>query len=127
MADNATPRMPDLPDPDIAYAHILYNVHAPHFFAKLAELGHRPANEKEAQALLELGFMLKAAEAQLASAQGPYSAAASSLRRTLGVSEAPSAEKAAQTNALQAAAAQTLQDPTNYLAALALLKAGGVA
>ena len=53
------PTQPTLPDPQAAYNHLFNTVHAPAFFAKLAQAGIAPANEKEAADYLEMAGKLR--------------------------------------------------------------------
>lgn len=76
-----------LPAPDAAYSHLFNNVHAEVFFTKLAQAGYTPANEKEAQDLLELSGTLRGvaqAEKQAAETQSRFAHPRSRLEQILG-------------------------------------------
>jgi hypothetical protein len=62
-----------LPDPKQAYDHLYRNVHSEVFFGRLAQAGISPANEKEAQDLLDLGMKLRVAKQQKQAADTPDS------------------------------------------------------
>lgn len=116
-----------LPDVQSATDTVFHGVHRRAFLHKLAQCGHRPETEAEADALVELGFKLASADpdsvvpadpfdGQVAPAMGKYAAASADLDAVLGLSKQGGDEN-------MEAAFQLAQDPEIYAAALSIKSA----
>lgn len=110
---------------------IVSGVHKRAFLSKLAQLGHVPETEEEADALVSLGFKLASIDpsvqapnpfvAPAPKPRGKYAAAAHTLDEVLG--------NATETNTdhLYKVASQLAQDPGIYAAALTINQAAAIA
>jgi hypothetical protein len=127
MSANATPTLPDV---ETALGVIMDGVHKRAFLGRLRELGHVPQTEKEADALVQLGFNLAAAEAdpllnkraEQAAQPGPYATALQDLNKVLGVPKQASAEGDLDDVSV-AGAYELARDPTIFTSALVLKQA----
>ncbi len=104
-----------------ASGNILRGVYAPVYFQKLAERGHAPRNEKEAEELLELGFKLAETAAQVGSQQSKYASAVSAL------DQLRNGQAGQGDYQLKAAAVQLAGDPAIYASAMVLQAAENAA
>ena len=108
-----------------AWSTVVTEAHGRAFLGRLAELGHVPQTEKEAYALLDLGFKLAAVEAQpefqkAASANapvGPYEAASQHLDQFLTGTVKQAATGDEPDDACWAIAAELAQDSRVFSAA----------
>ncbi len=117
-----------LPDVKSATDTIFANVHRRAFLHKLAQLGHRPETEDEAEALVELGFKIASADPNgvvpadpfgdqaAVPPMGKYAAANADLGAVLGTNKQANDEHTE-------AACQLAQDPAIYAAALSIKSA----
>lgn len=110
---------------------IVSGVHKRAFLAKLAQLGHVPETEEEADALVSLGFKLASVDpsiqepnpfvAQAPKPRGKYASAAQALDEVLGV------DQQSEVDHLYKVASQLAQDPSIYGAALTINQAAALA
>lgn len=117
-----------LPAVDEAQAYVMQNLVAPAFFDKLAQVyGISPANEKQAQSLLQIGLMLQEADANPAIrkeagiSDNPYGTACNVLADHLGV------KSAAENDEITKLASALAADPGMYLSALSIRSAEAAA
>jgi hypothetical protein len=123
---------PTLPDQATARQIVLQGVHKRAFLHRMAELGHQPQTVKEAEALVELGLKMAAAESdpllKQASepAPGPYAFANQALDQFLGLGKQAEAVPGLDDVSIQGAF-ELAQDPAIYGAALVLKQANDAA
>lgn len=60
---------PNQAETEQAMSTVLAGIHAPVFFAKLAERGYKPQTDAETQTLLQLGFRLNETNQKIAAAE----------------------------------------------------------
>jgi hypothetical protein len=109
---------------------IVSGVHKRAFLHKLAQLGHLPETESEADALVALGFKLAAVNPEITRpgpfvppqpVRGKYASAVNALDEVLGT------EKQAETDSITDAAYELASDPQIYAAALTIKQAAAAA
>jgi len=110
---------------------IVSGVHKRAFLSKLAQFGHVPETEAEADSLVSLGFKLASLDpsiqepnpfvAPAPQPRGKYASAAQALDEVLGTSQQ------GETDHLYKVASQLAQDPAIYGAALTINQAAALA
>lgn len=111
--------------PDEALQTVIAEAHGRAFLGRLAELGHVPQNEKEAQALVDLGFKLAAiaadprvkAAAETQASAGPYETAMRLLDQYVDGQTKQAATPETLDDTCWAIANELAQDPRVFTAA----------